>query len=137
MISASRTSAVPVHTHVDVLLVHRVVRNTANRIGFGMADATRIADAASELARNVVEHAGRGEVVIRHIEHPDKIGLELEVSDGGPGIADIEQATAEGFSTVGRPGMGLPTAKAVMDDVRVRSKEGRGTCVVARKWRPS
>ncbi len=133
--SATDEAVVPIHVEGDVVVARRAVRDAANRMGFGITDTTRIVTAASELARNIVKYAGAGTMLIRAIEHEARTGLELVFADRGPGIADIQQAMTEGYSTTGGLGMGLPGAKRLMDDMNVQSKVGEGTCVVVRKWR--
>ncbi len=135
MISASRMTAVAIHSDQDLVHVNHAVCNLVKRLGFDVADVTRIARAASHLARNILDHAGRGRMVCRHLHHGNQVGVELEFSDAGPGIADTTRAMSIGYSTIGRPGLGLPSASVAMDDVRIRTRPGRGTCVVARKWR--
>ncbi len=135
MVSTSRMTAVSIRGEDDVAIVNSAVRTAATRIGFADDDAARIAGAASELARNIALHADRGGMVLSHIEHCAGLCLELEFSDEGPGIDDLDRASEEGYSTVGRMGSGLPRAIAVMDDLQIRSKAGRGTRVVARKCR--
>ncbi len=133
--SATDEAVVPIHVEGDVVVARRAVRDAANRMGFGNTDTTRIVTAASELARNIVKYAGTGTMLIRAIEHESRAGLELVFADRGPGIADIQQAMTEGYSTTGGLGMGLPGARRLMDDMQVQSKVGEGTCVVVRKWR--
>ncbi len=133
--SVTDEAVVPIHVEGDVVVARRAVRDAANRLGFGITDTTRIVTAASELARNIVKYAGTGTMMIRAIEQEARAGLELVFADRGPGISDIEQAMAEGYSTTGGLGMGLPGARRLMDDMNIQSKVGEGTCVVVRKWR--
>ncbi len=133
--SATDDGVVPIHVEGDVVVARRAVRDAANRLGFGNTDTTRIVTAASELARNIVKYAGTGTLLIRVIQQDSRTGLELVFADRGPGIANIDQAMAEGYSTAGGLGMGLPGARRLMDDMQVQSKVGEGTCVVVRKWR--
>jgi serine/threonine-protein kinase RsbT len=103
-----------------------------------MVDQSRIATAVSELTRNIVRYAsgGRGEVVIREITGPgDQPGVEIVVSDEGPGIADIELAMREGVSSSTGLGMGLPGTRRLMDEMTIESGAGRGTVITIRKWR--
>lgn len=133
--SAQGEQVVPIRTEGDIVLARRAVREVANALGFGLTDTTRIVTAASELARNIVKYAGEGTMSMRSIDAAVGTGLELEFSDRGPGIADVAQAMAEGFSTTGGLGMGLPGARKLMDDLQIESRVGRGTRVVIRKWR--
>lgn len=129
--------------HVDVTGEDGIVasrqqaRDAARGLGFGLVDQSRIATAVSELARNVVRYAtdSRGEVVISALHAADgKIGLEIVVRDDGPGIADVNQALRDGFTSGQGLGMGLPGTKRLMDDLAIDSAPGRGTTVTIRKW---
>jgi len=121
-----------------IVAARQRAREMARRLGFGMVDQSRIATAVSELARNVVRYAvdGRGDVTIRDLTTtPGRTGIEIVVQDKGPGIADIEQAMRDGFTSGGGLGMGLPGTKRLMDDMQIASKPGEGTTVTIRKWR--
>lgn len=130
--------------HVDVTGEDGIVasrqraRDAAKGIGFGLVDQSRIATAVSELARNVVRYAtdSRGEVIISELRSADgKPGLEVVVRDEGPGIADVNQAMRDGYTSGQGLGMGLPGARRLMDDLAIDSALGRGTTVTIRKWR--
>jgi serine/threonine-protein kinase RsbT len=103
-----------------------------------MVDQSRIATAVSELARNVVRYAtdGRGEAIVREVtDQTGGAGLEIVVRDEGPGIANVDQALRDGFTTGSGLGMGLPGARRLMDDFAIDSAPGHGTTVTIRKWR--
>jgi serine/threonine-protein kinase RsbT len=114
-------------------------RDLAKQLGFNMLDQSRIATAVSELARNVVRYAtdSRGEMTARSIAPPPgrSVGIEIVVSDSGPGIHDIEQAMSVGFTSGPGMGMGLPGTKRLMDEMILHSAPGEGTSVTIRKWR--
>jgi serine/threonine-protein kinase RsbT len=113
------------------------VRLLARSLGFGVVDQSRIATAVSELTRNVVRYAtgGRGELVVRELHSPDKRkGVEIVVRDDGPGIADVNVALRDGYSSGRGMGLGLPGTKRLMDEMHVDSAPGRGTTVTIRKW---
>jgi serine/threonine-protein kinase RsbT len=118
-----------------IVTVRKTVREAATRLGFGLTDVTRIVTAASELARNVFHYAGSGVVGWRALDSGSNTGIELTFEDHGPGIANVEQAMQEGYSTSGGLGMGLPGAKRLMDEMEIRSEAGKGTTVVVKKWR--
>jgi serine/threonine-protein kinase RsbT len=110
----------------------------ARKLGFGMVDQSRIATAVSELTRNVVRYAndGRGEMLIREVRSPlGHPGLEIVVRDSGPGIASVDEAMREGFTSGAGMGMGLPGTRRLMDEMEIDSAPGRGTVVTIRKWR--
>lgn len=118
-----------------IVTVRKTVRNTATQLGFGITDVTRIVTAASELARNVFHYAGSGFMGWRTLDAGGSAGIELTFEDRGPGIANVEQAMQEGYSTSGGLGMGLPGTKRLMDEMEIRSEVGQGTRVTVRKWR--
>ena len=129
---------VPVEGEWGIVNARSQARTIARQLGFGMVDQSRIATAVSELTRNIVRYAsgGRGEVVIREVTGPaDQPGVEIIVSDEGPGIADIEFAMREGVSSSTGLGMGLPGTKRLMDEMKIESGAGRGTIITIRKWR--
>lgn len=129
---------VPIDGESGIVNARSQARNIARELGFGMVDQSRIATAVSELTRNIVRYAsgGHGEVVIREITGPaDQTGVEIVVSDEGPGIADIEFAMREGVSSSTGLGMGLPGTRRLMDEMKIESGAGRGTVITIRKWR--
>jgi serine/threonine-protein kinase RsbT len=119
----------------DIVRARQRARELARYVGFGMIDQSRIATAVSELTRNVVRYAteGRGEVLIRPIPTPRGVGLEIVVSDNGPGITDIDQVIHEGFTSGRGLGLGLSGTKRLMDEMYIDSAPGRGTAVMIRK----
>jgi serine/threonine-protein kinase RsbT len=131
----------PIHGEDDIVLSRQRARETAKQLGFGAVDQSRIATAVSELTRNVVRYAtdGRGEVAIRGLaptaESRNRVGIEIVVSDAGPGIPDVDQALRDGFTSGGGMGMGLPGTRRLMDEMSIDSEVGRGTTVTIRKWR--
>ena len=128
----------PIRSEDDIVAARQRAREMARQLGFGMLDQSRIATAVSELTRNVVRYATdkRGEAWIRPIAGDGAaVGLEVVVSDDGPGIADVEQALRAGFTSGPGLGMGLPGTKRLMDEMVLDSEVGRGTRVTIRKWR--
>jgi serine/threonine-protein kinase RsbT len=121
----------------SLVSARQLARSAAKELGFGVVDQARIATGVSELARNVIRYAnGRhGEVLIRQIERDDRTGLEVQVADDGPGIADVEQVLKDGYTTGSGLGMGLPGTKRLMDEMSIDTAPGRGTTVTIRKWR--
>jgi serine/threonine-protein kinase RsbT len=121
-----------------IVTARQRARDAAQRLGFGKVDQSRIATAVSELARNVVRYAvnGQGDVTIRELAvSPAGTGIEIVVKDNGPGIADVEQALRDGFTSGAGLGLGLPGTKRLMDEMQIDSTLGRGTTVTIRKWR--
>lgn len=132
--NTSEATKVEIKTESDIVVARRAVRDASSAAGFGTTDTTRIVTAASELARNIFKYAGEGTLIMRHIVRADSSGLELEFADSGPGIADLDQAMREGFSSSGGLGMGLPGARRLMDEMEIVSTVGEGTQIVVRKW---
>ncbi len=119
----------------DIVLSRRTVRDAATQAGFSPTDVTRIVTAASELARNVFKYAGEGVMRWRSLEAGGRVGIEVQFVDHGPGIADIQRAMEQGYSTGGGLGVGLPGAKRLVDEMEVESEVGGGTTVTLKKWR--
>ena len=102
--------------------------------GFDETPSHMIATAVSELVRNILKYAGTGEIRLRRVKEQSRRGIEIEVVDQGPGIADCEAAMQDHFSSGGTLGMGLPGVKRMMDEFSLESTPGEGTRVTARKW---
>jgi serine/threonine-protein kinase RsbT len=118
----------------DILTARQRGRELAEQRGFSSSDLTLIATAISEVARNIVEYAGAGEILVSVLENGDREGILVVASDQGPGIADISQAMQDGFSTSRSLGLGLPGARRLMDEFEIVSEVGKGTQVTMRKW---
>jgi len=117
----------------DIVRARKSARELASRAGFSRTDLTVIATAVSEIARNIVRFADHGEVVIELLESP-RSGVRVTARDTGPGIADVDRALVDGFSTYHGLGLGLPGARRLMDEFSVVSEVGRGTTVTMTKW---
>lgn len=121
----------------DIVICRQACRDWAKNLGFNLVDQTRITTSASELARNIHDYAKSGEVIIEETENAQgKRGIKITFNDHGPGIADVEVAMSEGWTTKGSMGMGLPGSKKLMDDFYIASKIGEGTTVIIWKWLP-
>jgi serine/threonine-protein kinase RsbT len=128
------TVQLPIDSDEHIVDARAEGRALATRLGFSRTDATLVATAISEIARNILVHAGSGEVAMRPEVGDRRCGLVVTASDSGPGIRDVETAMQEGYGTKGGLGLGLPGAKRIMDDFSVRSG-GRGTTVEMAMWR--
>ncbi len=126
---------VPIASDVDVVTARQTGRELAALCGFSSGDQTVIAAAISEIARNILMYAKRGEIALSVVKNGDRQGLIVVARDQGPGIGDIARALQDGYSTSGGLGLGLPGAKRLMDDFDVSSTAGRGTTVTMKKWR--
>lgn len=118
----------------DLLSVRHAVREATLRVGFGLVDQTRIVTAASELARNAYVHGGGGTLTLEIVRRGGRRGLSLSVSDQGPGIADVDEALTDGYTTGAGLGHGLGGARRLMDEFQVRSTPGSGTTVTVLRW---
>jgi serine/threonine-protein kinase RsbT len=119
----------------DLVPARAQARALAERLGFSRTDATLIATAISEIARNIVVHVGQGEIELRPVEEESRSGLVVIAHDDGPGIRNVEAALRDGYAGRGGLGLGLPGARRLMDDFDVVSQPGRGTTVTMTKWR--
>ena len=119
----------------DIVLARQKGRGMAVELGFSSVDATLIATAISELARNIVSYAPSGKIVLRRIRGSSRVGILIIASDDGPGIADVQQALRDGFSTSGSLGLGLPGVRRLMDEFAINSRPRQGTTVTVKKWR--
>lgn len=125
---------VPIQSDVDIVAARQKGRALAAKIGFSSTDVTLIATAISELARNIVFYAKRGEIILRSIENPRTAGMMIIGRDEGPGIRNVGDALRDGYSTSGGLGLGLPGVKRLMDEFEIDSEVGRGTTVSVKKW---
>jgi serine/threonine-protein kinase RsbT len=130
-----REVRVPITADRDIVVARQRGERMARDVGFPSPDPTLIATAISELARNIVRYATRGEVILRVIENKPTLGIEVAAVDKGPGIRDISLAMVDGYSTSGSLGLGLAGVFRLMDDFEIKSASGKGTTVTARKWR--
>jgi len=130
----------PDETHVaiasatDIVTARQKGRALAIEMGFESVEATLIAAAISEVSRNIVEYANRGEIILRASRNGARHGLCVVARDEGPGIPDVAQALQYGYSTRRGFGVGLPGAKLLMDEFDIISKVGKGTTITMRKW---
>ena len=118
----------------DVVRARKSARELASTLGFSRTDLTLIATAVSEIARNIVRFAGNGQVNIELLEHP-RPGIRIVARDTGPGIPDVDQALADGYSTYNGLGLGLPGARRLMDEFTLTSGTNVGTTLTMTKWR--
>ena len=117
----------------DIVTARTAARRLASTLAFSTTDLTVIATAVSEICRNIVRFAGSGEAVVEVLDTPRR-GLQVVARDAGPGIADVEAAMTDGFSTYGGLGLGLPGVRRLMDEFAVVSLPGHGTTVTMTKW---
>lgn len=126
---------VPITSDRDVVAARQQGRALAVQLEFSSSESTLIATAISELARNIVSYARRGEIRIIP-QNSRRPGIVIIASDEGPGIENVRQAMRDGFSTSGSLGVGLPGVRRLMDEFEIASERGKGTTVIAKKWKP-
>ena len=119
----------------QLVAVRQAVRAKAEEMRFSLVDQTRIITAASELARNTLQHGGGGSVAIEIVENGTRRGLRLTFKDQGPGIPDLELAMKDGYTTGGGLGLGLSGSKRLVNEFTILSKVGEGTEVSITKWK--
>ena len=132
--SLAREAHVHIRSSADIVVARQQGRELASLIGFSNSNLTMIATAISEVARNIVEYAGEGDITIKRVREGHRIGVRIVASDDGPGIADLAAVMRDGFSTGHGMGMGLPGARRLMDHFEISSEIDKGTTVAMTKW---
>ena len=128
------TETVPVKSEPDVVIVRRRVREISAQLGFSLVDQTKVVTAASELARNTIIHGGGGKLQLEALNGP-RVGLRLIFEDSGPGIADVDLALRDGFTTGSGLGLGLGGSKRLVNEFDILSRPGEGTRVTITRWK--
>ena len=131
----SKTDSLPILSSTDIVLIRQEVRKWSGELAFSLVDQTKMITAASELARNSLDYGGGGVVVLELIQDGGKRGLRLTFEDKGPGIADIERALTDGFTTGKGMGLGLGGAKRLVNAFEIASRVGEGTRVTITRWK--
>ncbi len=125
----------PIVREEDIVDVRSVVKDRCKQLSFSLVSQTKVMTAASELARNTLEHGGGGEVTIETSTDFDRACIKLVFHDNGPGIVDLNLAFTDGYTSKNGMGLGLSGSKRLMDSLEVNSIPGEGTTVVTEKWR--
>lgn len=128
-------AVVQIYGDTEIVGARQKGRALAATLGFSSSELTLIATAISELARNIVQYAKQGQIILRLVERGDHRGLMVRAQDQGPGIPDIRRALQGGFSTSRSLGLGLSGVRRLMDEFEIESRVGFGTTVTARKWK--
>ena len=131
----TKTETAPVRTSADVVSVRHLVRRWAVELSFTLVEQTKIVTAASELARNMIDYGGGGQLLLESLEDGIRKGLRLTFEDQGPGIADIQAALRDGYTTGGGMGLGLGGSKRLSNEFDIRSAPGEGTRVAITRWK--
>jgi serine/threonine-protein kinase RsbT len=134
-ISVANRAVLPIRTQEDIVRVRQATREHAVAHGFSLVDQTKLVTAASELARNTLDYGLGGEVEIVRLADGLRKGLRLTFSDQGPGIADVERALTDGYSTGGGLGLGLSGARRLSNEFTIDSAPGKGTRIMIARWR--
>lgn len=130
-----KQETMPIANSADVVAARQKVRQWALEMKFTLVDQTKLVTAASELARNALEHGKGGQMLIQQVENLAKNGLKLVFEDNGPGIKDIEAALRDGFTTGGGMGLGLGGSKRLVNDFQIESEPGKGTRITVVRWK--
>lgn len=125
----------PITSSEEIVLVRQKVRAVAVKLGLSVVNQTKVITAASELARNTLDYGGGGEVYVEEVEKDSRVGIRLSFVDQGPGIADINQAMTNGFTTGGGLGLGLSGAKRLTHEFEIETELGKGTRVSIVQWK--
>lgn len=126
---------VEIAANEDVVVVRQRARELAQRAGLGLLDVTKLVTAASELARNALEHGGGGHAILELVHDGARNGVRMTFIDEGPGIPDIERALGDGFTTGGGLGLGLGGSRRLVNEFDIASEVGRGTKITVVRWR--
>jgi serine/threonine-protein kinase RsbT len=135
MIVVKRSESIPVKSQEDVVFIRQRVRAMAETEGFKLVDQTKLVTAASELARNTLLYGGGGTTLIESVHNDQRRGVRVTFEDFGPGIADIELAMKDGYTTGGGLGLGLSGAKRLSTEFSIQSQVGVGTKITIVRWR--
>ena len=133
---ADGETVIAIQSDSDVVAARQQVRAIANQLHFPLTDLALTATAVSEIARNIVRFAGRGQMVVSVVEEDTRRGVTIVARDAGPGIPDVQQALQDGYSTYNGMGLGLSGSRRLMDEFEIRSEVAKGTTVTMTKWRP-
>jgi serine/threonine-protein kinase RsbT len=134
-VPVEKDETLPVRDQDDVVRARQAVRALAIAADFSIVDQTKIVTAASEIGRNTVIHGGGGTMRLEFVREGSRRGVRLTFSDNGPGIADLNQALVDGYTTGGGLGLGLSGAKRLSNEFSIRSTPGKGTTVTLARWR--
>lgn len=130
-----RTESIEIRTSNDIVRVRQLVREWAVEAGFSLVDQTKMVTAASELARNTLEHGGGGTARLEYLADGPRRGVRLVCEDQGPGIPDIQLALRDGYTSRSGLGLGLGGARRLVNEFGIDSRPGEGTRVTIARWK--
>lgn len=133
--SILKTETLPIASDSDIILVRQAIRLRIVEIGLGLVDQTKAITAASELARNTLIYGGGGSARIELLQDGARKGIRMSFEDQGPGIADVELALRDGYTSGHGLGLGLGGAKRLVSEFELESRPGQGTRVTITKWK--
>ena len=134
MTTRPMTERLEVTTDQDVVRVRQLVRTVAVAVKLSLVDQTKVVTAASELARNTLVYGGGGTVQVDRVENGRRFGVQIVFADQGPGIADLDLALTDGYTTGGGLGLGLSGARRLVDEFDIDTEVGKGTSITVTKW---
>ena len=127
--------AMALATELDIVMSRQTVRKLTQQLNFSLVDQTKMITAASELSRNTVVYGGGGEMRWEVVAQGARTGLRLKFEDKGPGIADLELALTDGWTSGAGLGMGLSGSKRLVNEFDIKTAVGKGTCVTITRWK--
>ncbi len=130
-----KTEELSIRNEQDVVLARQLVRRLSQELTFSLVDQTKMVTAASELARNTVVYGGGGSLICEVLKEGARVGLRLAFEDHGPGIADLDLAMKDGWTSGQGMGMGLSGAKRLVNEFDIVSEVGKGTRVTVARWK--
>jgi serine/threonine-protein kinase RsbT len=133
--TVTKSDTLPIRTEQDIVMVRQMVRKLSQESAFSIVDQTKIVTAASELARNTLIHGGGGDVQWSLLSDGLRKGVRLTFEDQGPGIANLELAMMDGWTSGTGLGMGLSGAKRLVNEFEIQSQPGQGTRIVITRWK--
>jgi serine/threonine-protein kinase RsbT len=134
MTAPEGTQRIPVSSDQDVVRVRQLVRTVSVAVKLSLVDQTKLVTAASELARNTLVYGGGGTVEVTRVENGRRQGIKIVFADQGPGIADLQLALTDGYTTGGGLGLGLSGARRLVDEFDIDTAVGQGTTISVTKW---
>ncbi len=133
--TVTRTETYPLVVEPDIVVARREAKTWAALLGFGLVDQTKLVTACSELARNTIVYGGGGTMTLEAVEVPPRKGLRMIFADDGPGIADLDLALTDGYTTGGGMGLGLTGARRLCNEFDIVTAPGAGTKVTVARWK--
>ena len=132
--NVTATELMTITSDRDIISLLTAMRHHASQIGMNLLNQTKLITATSELTRNMLNYAGKGQITIEQVKRDKQLGIRVTFADNGPGIADIDQVMQNGYSSAKGMGLGLPGAKRLTDEFLIESIVGQGTKVTISKW---